>query len=1036
MLNRPHKWLISLGGFAITLYSVIVLVFVAISPDVRLRFLLADEEQVKVGQEPNGIIIRSVPQIGADGDETQVWCKGVAPVENDILLKFHDQPIRSYLDFACELIALRNAEATYPLERDADPTELDSAFGVGALPMEPDGTQWVKIEFLKSGNPNGEPLKSWIKVQTVPWQELMLTIVWFVLQVLITTVGMVAYWNRPFDRSARLFLVMCLFTLGAFVGGFHWWLIAGSFFLTLPFLICAVLVPVVTLHFFLVYPQVRQPLQTWPQFSKIVIYAIPLLYLIGTSGLLSYIHWAHWQTGADPFLNIEQSLGLIRQGVYAYLTLAGVYFVLTLITLISSFRQSYGLLEQNQIKLILSGGLIAAIPIFYSLYLAHADRVAFALGKARLPMFLASLPFMLAYTVGMLRYKLLLFDQIISKGMRYYIVSVILTVGIATAFATAIVMPAYLSISMTIMQLAFVFPVIIMAIILMIWLRDHLQQSIDRRFYREKYQLDKALERMNQAVGHFVDSNELAEMLIGSCRDVLRVDQAAMYLKLNDKSAFRLSAVSGIDAAPKELIENNDLVKSLSAEGTIQRTTPDSRREMSSVQQQLREWDITLAHKLEFDGVLSGIVLLGKKRNGAAFTAEDMTFLNALGQVTNIALHSTRVRQDLARLNEELQHKTEAITVQQHQIALLESELTGSVDKQPAVAHAETAEPVFKRDIIIGNSPAMTKLLTTVRKVASTESSVLLRGESGTGKELLAQVLHQNSSRYNGPLVAVHCASLSPGLLESELFGHVKGAFTNAHRDRIGRFEAANGGTLFLDEIGDVPLEIQIKLLRVLQERTFEPVGGSRTIRVDVRLVTATHQNLEKLIEQGKFREDLFYRLNVISLTLPSLRDRQEDILDLAIYFVKRSAKRLGKTVRQFDQQALHVLQNYSWPGNIRQLENVIERAVVLAEDDRVTSRDLPADILSEVEYNDFAEYSFEESANIEFDSHVQQSRWNEKQPATHAGPNQPAQRHPDERAMLARMLIECDGNKAEAARRLKMPRSTYYSKLKKYGIT
>src|SRR5207302_6938207 len=233
---------------------------------------------------------------------------------------------------------------------------------------------------------------------------------------------------------------------------------------------------------------------------------------------------------------------------------------------------------------------------------------------------------------------------------------------------------------------------------------------------------------------------------------------------------------------------------------------------------------------------------------------------------------------------------------------------------------------------IVGSGPAVQQVLQLIKKVSSTRSAVLIRGESGTGKELLARALHEGSPRASKPYIKVHCAALSPTLLESELFGHVKGAFTDAHKDKIGRFELADGGTLFLDEIGDIGLEVQTKLLRVLQEMTFERVGSSEPVEVDVRVIAATHQNLERLIAEGRFREDLYYRINVISVSVPPLRERREDIPELALHFLKLHGERCGKTMLQIDDDALGMLKAYSWPGNIRQLENVIERAVVVAE--------------------------------------------------------------------------------------------------------
>ena len=232
---------------------------------------------------------------------------------------------------------------------------------------------------------------------------------------------------------------------------------------------------------------------------------------------------------------------------------------------------------------------------------------------------------------------------------------------------------------------------------------------------------------------------------------------------------------------------------------------------------------------------------------------------------------------------------------------------------------------------IVGNSPALLDLLRRVDQVAPTDSSVLIYGETGTGKELIARAIHDRSARKNRPLVKVNCSAISAGLVESELFGHVKGAFTGAFEKRIGRFELADGGTLFLDEVGELSLETQVKLLRVLQEREFEPVGSNRTVRVDVRVIAATNRNLEESIRAGSFRSDLFYRLNVFPLELPTLRDRRSDIPQLAIFFLSRYSRNLGKRIKGISQATTDRLVNYSWPGNVRELQNVIERALILS---------------------------------------------------------------------------------------------------------
>ncbi|MBQ5781297.1 MAG: sigma-54-dependent Fis family transcriptional regulator [Spirochaetaceae bacterium] len=246
---------------------------------------------------------------------------------------------------------------------------------------------------------------------------------------------------------------------------------------------------------------------------------------------------------------------------------------------------------------------------------------------------------------------------------------------------------------------------------------------------------------------------------------------------------------------------------------------------------------------------------------------------------------------------------------------------------------------------IIGKTPAMEKLFQTLSKVSDSKASVLITGESGVGKELVAKAIHSLSPRKEKPLVIVNCAALSPTLLESELFGHEKGAFTGAVARKRGRFELANEGTIFLDEIGEIDPNVQVKILRVLQEKKFERVGGEDTLDVDVRIISATNRDLEKAVAEGKFREDLFYRLNVVNLYVPPLRERQDDIPILAAAFLEEFAKENNKTISSFDGEARRCLYSYDWPGNIRQLRNCIESAVVMCSGKVITADDLPPNV-------------------------------------------------------------------------------------------
>jgi len=274
----------------------------------------------------------------------------------------------------------------------------------------------------------------------------------------------------------------------------------------------------------------------------------------------------------------------------------------------------------------------------------------------------------------------------------------------------------------------------------------------------------------------------------------------------------------------------------------------------------------------------------------------------------------------------------------------LELKVEKALDHRRLVAKVEAfdREAIVPRfENIVGNSPQMNEVFRTIEKVARSNATVMVLGETGVGKELVAEALHRNSSRSDQPFVKMNCAALHENLLESELFGHERGAFTGADRQRIGRFELANGGTLFLDEIGNMSLSTQSKVLRVLQEREFERLGGARTIKVDVRLIAATNLDLNEAISRGDFREDLYYRLNVVTIQVPPLRERKEDIIPLAKHFIDETAAEIKKDVRGIDPGAVRLLKRHTWPGNIRELKNAMERAALLCEESYIRPEDL-----------------------------------------------------------------------------------------------
>jgi DNA-binding NtrC family response regulator len=310
----------------------------------------------------------------------------------------------------------------------------------------------------------------------------------------------------------------------------------------------------------------------------------------------------------------------------------------------------------------------------------------------------------------------------------------------------------------------------------------------------------------------------------------------------------------------------------------------------------------------------------------------------------------------------------------------------------------------FGLENIVGQSPVMKEIFEVVQQVAPTRATVLVLGESGTGKELIAKAIHQLSPRAKQPFVTVHCAALAPTLLESELFGHERGAFTGAHERRIGRFEQAQGGTLFLDEIGEIDATIQVKLLRFLGERTFERVGSNKTLTADLRLVAATNKNLEELVKAGKFREDLFFRLRVVEIELPPLRERTGDIPLLAQSFLREFAKENGKSVNDFTADALEALISFSWPGNVRELRTAIEHAVVLCRGERIALRDLPPSVRGGGR-----------------DTQLLQGKDLTVKDA--------------EKQLVIRALKETDGNRTRAAQKIGMSRRTFHRKLHEYHL-
>jgi DNA-binding NtrC family response regulator/uncharacterized membrane protein YidH (DUF202 family) len=806
-----------------------------------------------------------------------------------------------------------------------------------------------------------------------------------------------------------------------------------------------VFVPPVSLHFYLIFPRVhpffarhRQPLLT-------VIYGVPLL---TAAALWILMSWSRW--GQDERV-VDAALSLLRGLSLAYIGLSVVVFFVCLAFLVDGYRLAPSRAERNQVRWILLATVLSVPPIAWLLYDASIDPARLGMSRSVWPMSVVSMLYTVAYAFSITRYKLLQAEELYNRGVIYVAVSV--TAGLL--YSGGLVLGALIVGERLLSHEATLGTVVacVTAIAVMILsgaARHRFQRAIDRRFHREKYKFDQAMRRMSTAVGQLVDRPTLARGLLEAAGEVLRVEWGTLYLADEADGRLALAASLGPEPDDRALDPDNPLVIHFRGRADTLRAP----HAMALLPQADPAIDAMIAlggevaTPLEAHGALAGLLVLGPKRSGMPYEEEEIAFLGALGSVAALALRSADIQRTLEALNDDLSEKVEKIAEQQRRILILQEQLSlsrargrlasgiaesGAVEEEPETAvAAETAAPAADDSFaaLKGSSPALRRTIALARRVAGSSAAVLIRGPSGSGKERLAEAIHAASPRATRPFVKVHCAALSPGLLESELFGHVKGAFTDARSDRVGRFQQADGGTLFLDEIGDINLDVQTKLLRVLQEMSFEKVGSSQTIRVDVRLITATHQDLEALIRAGRFREDLFYRLNVVPIELPPLRERRDDLFELALHFLSESARRTGKPVTRIDDDAIEAILAHDWPGNVRELENAIERAVVLADGPEITRDDLPADVArARVRSSPIRRVPALAAAMT---------------PAAPARPARPLGPEPDaldpelagyERHRLLDALSEARGNKSEAARLLGLPRSTFFSKLKKHGL-
>jgi transcriptional regulator with GAF, ATPase, and Fis domain len=898
-----------------------------------------------------------------------------------------------------------------------------------------------------------------VLVQRPPSWTYYRSLVWFLQEMLIFAIGARVFWKRPHDESAQLFFAVCIVTVGAFMGGYHWTEIVTEPGLIYPFASFAVFVPVVNLHFFLVFPRPNPVMLRHKRRVLLALYGVTTAYLFALWGSMFAARWFSLHHDSPETTLAFLVLRILAEG---YIALAAVLYGFCIYCVIFSYRNARTRGERNQVRWIMWASLVAVVLIAHLLVQAVIDPATLGRGNAAWPMFGVSLLYTVAYAFSITRYKLMQVENIINRSAVYFAFSRtagLIYSGVLLITGKLIGDQLFSNHSTTRGAVAAALSVIAVLVVSEI-ARGRFQRVIDRQFFREKYKFDRAMQKMNLAVGSLVDRLTLGRRLLEAASEVLRLEWGALYLADAPGKAFQLVAAHGPPPEQKSLDADNPLVARLQRSATLRLSHAmalDGSSDPASDAMIALGGEATAS--LGGEGQVAGLLVLGPKRSGMPYEDEEMAFLGALGSVATLVLHSADIQETLETLNQELRGKVDKIAEQQRRILILQDQLKDRAERERdrdrgqhsagtalVRAHDSLEDSGLRPfETINGSSAAVRKMIAMARKVAVTHSAVLIRGESGTGKELLAAAIHEASPRASRPFVKLHCAALSQSLLESELFGHVKSAFTGADRDRVGRFEQADGGTLFLDEIGDINLEVQTKLLRVLQEMSFERVGSSQPITVDVRILAATHQDLEALIKAGRFREDLFYRLNVISLATPALRERREDILELAVYFLNLHAGRTGKLVTHLDPDAVEALMIYDWPGNIRELENTIERAVVLADGPSVTLDDLPLELRQPARRRlrprlaaGIARAAATAPGRIPAlagSAGASAASGTATAGEPRAGEDWNAEYNAYERQRLIDALDEASGNKSVAARLLGMPRSTFFSKMKKHGV-
>jgi len=705
----------------------------------------------------------------------------------------------------------------------------------------------------------------------------------------------------------------------------------------------------------------------------------------------------------------------------AYLVLSIMGFM---ISCLYSWLRSPSVIARVRAKLILFGTLLtASVPL-----LDTATNIFFHF--AIVPGFHYFLPFLIIFPLS-IAYSITkhnLFD--ITAVIRQTFGYLLLTAGIAILYFLVVVVISRFLGDIWQKQSHLLFLAILMAVMLSFgFVRKRVQSYVDRIFFRMDFDYKETVSRIGTAMRSLINIDQVVTFMRDIAENVLYAGTSYVMLLNREKNAYECATDS---CSMTSLPAGEPLVRKIAEQKReITRYDIDEHPlfaiDRERCKKTFNSLGVSLIVPLIYEDNLSGFMALGKKKSGKIFKYEDVLLLKTLANQGAMAIENARLFTDLEgqtetllKTNIKLEQEIDQRKKAEAELNKYKRQLEKKVEKQTVeLDRSRKALADLKGDIkrghrfgkIIGKSEPMQVIYALIQDLADVPATVLITGESGTGKELVAEALHTESQRKDHPFVKVNCSALSESVLESELFGHVKGAFTGADKNKIGRFQKAADGTILLDEIGDVSLNFQKRLLRVLQEREFERLGDATTLSMDARIIAATNQNLLERVKQGEFRQDLYYRLKVVEIKLPPLRERKEDILLMIHHFLGIFNEELGKKIESVSPEILRILMAYHWPGNVRELRNTLEHICILCKNTTIVEDDLPSDFPGH-------DLSYDQSFQV----------LSNKTPPS-------SETLPDDKETLLKALEQAQWNKTRAAEILGISRRTLYRRLKEYQI-